>query len=260
MKQNGMVSGKEHSQLTWRIIPRTMQLLLCCSLLGHSQGTSFHEDCSIICLLAMCLDHKGCMDYSCQELSSGEMQRLSGMKQSEMGMEPLSNCTDLDRWLHGCCVKIPNISAECLLQQISRNKKNVCLYQKKCHQNPSPRISTKHCLRLAHQHWLLDYTRYPCPIAHFCPKGTGSLGDEQLPKPCPPGTYRDVEQGTDILDCWPCPAGTYRLIKAAMSCIQCDPGMFCPEGTQNQTLCPAGEIGEFSKQQNSSFYAGVSVE
>ena len=67
--------------------------------------------------------------------------------------------------------------------------------------------------------WEKAITYKPCPVAHYCPEGTRSIGDA---KPCPVGTYSEQSfLGEDIS------LKTFGL-KKAIECTPCPPGYFCP--------------------------------
>lgn len=101
-----------------------------------------------------------------------------------------------------------------------------------------------------------------CPPGYYCPAGTES------PVPCPVGTYNPVENKGLLSDCIDCKAGRFcdtmgidGAIIETKKCTQgflcisgsttptpmdgtkgkiCDPGNYCPEGTDTMVQCPAG--------------------
>jgi hypothetical protein len=95
------------------------------------------------------------------------------------------------------------------------------------------------------------YAVRQCLANHYCPSGTGALGNGTLcptgahcptgsPAPviCGAGTYQD-EIGKST--CKACPAGFYCL-RNTTSPVQCPPGSYCPVSTPSPTefLCPNG--------------------
>ncbi|XP_013391352.1 uncharacterized protein LOC106159584 [Lingula anatina] len=86
-----------------------------------------------------------------------------------------------------------------------------------------------------HSYGMPDHTVSPCPPGYFCPEATWT------PIPCPAGTYRDINTGGHIDDCFTCPAGYYCPdTNSTIAGVQCDEGYFCPNGSQNQTICQPG--------------------
>ena len=99
----------------------------------------------------------------------------------------------------------------------------------------------------------VDHIGWPCPIGHFCIQGSG------LPQPCPSGTY----QSFTLQDhCTTCPAGYFcdayeaSLAQASgvnqsthgvVMPISCQPGYYCPEGTNSSSEYPC-PLGTFSNQ------------
>jgi hypothetical protein len=75
-----------------------------------------------------------------------------------------------------------------------------------------------------------DYTRYPCPTAHYCVNATTD------PEPCPEGTYRDIPYAGDMNDCFICPAGHFCPRKTSVY-HDCPDGQYCRRGSSNGTLC-----------------------
>ena len=49
---------------------------------------------------------------------------------------------------------------------------------------------------------------YICPIGFYCPERS------YLETPCPAGTYRNIEGGKSIDECFPCPEGTFNYLIA----------------------------------------------
>jgi len=50
---------------------------------------------------------------------------------------------------------------------------------------------------------ITDYTSYNCSAGKYCLERASQEID------CPAGTYRSIEQGKELADCWRCPAGHY---------------------------------------------------
>ena len=77
-----------------------------------------------------------------------------------------------------------------------------------------------------------------CPQGHYCPTGSYE------PIKCEPGTYNDVENQSE---CSTCPLRSYcdeSGLTAPKSCF--DNGFehwYCPEGSINPEVCPAGTYG-----------------
>ncbi|GFS22362.1 fibrillin-1-like [Elysia marginata] len=70
----------------------------------------------------------------------------------------------------------------------------------------------------------------PCPVGHYCPEQT------EDPDMCPMGTYRDVELGADVSDCFPCILGHYcGSMGLANATGPCDPGFYCLYGSSDAT-------------------------
>ncbi|XP_077985306.1 uncharacterized protein LOC144439946 [Glandiceps talaboti] len=72
-----------------------------------------------------------------------------------------------------------------------------------------------------------------CPIGHYCPIGT------EIPIPCSNGTYMNV---TNAAECLECPEGYY-CIRGDYP-IACEAGYYCPPGTAyDLEPCPPGTFG-----------------
>eukprot|EP00981_Chlorochromonas_danica_P012180 scaffold4601_cov146-Ochromonas_danica.AAC.2 len=78
-----------------------------------------------------------------------------------------------------------------------------------------------------------NYTRWPCPLAHYCLIGTAD------PLPCPAGTYRNAVGAAKQADCFVCPGGYYCLFESS-TIIECPAHYYCPSGSSNITICPPG--------------------
>ncbi|KAL0973027.1 hypothetical protein UPYG_G00197910 [Umbra pygmaea] len=81
-------------------------------------------------------------------------------------------------------------------------------------------------------------TALPCPVAHYCPRGSPA------PEPCPPGTFQD--QGTQAA-CNICDAGYYCDVRWGLNASMrrpCPKGHYCPPGTAlaTQHPCPSGSF------------------
>ena len=61
----------------------------------------------------------------------------------------------------------------------------------------------------------------PCPAGSYCPAGT------VLPVPCPSGTVRVQQYGSQEADCSTCPAG-YQCIPGDPIPVLCQAGLYCP--------------------------------
>lgn len=100
-----------------------------------------------------------------------------------------------------------------------------------------------------------------CPVAKFCPGGTGTLNTPS----CPPGTYGAAQSLASANDCLPCPEGQYctdgviqGACDAGYECYErsysprpdtddgtgqrCEGGHYCPNGTLVPVPCPNGTI------------------
>jgi len=109
-----------------------------------------------------------------------------------------------------------------------------------------------------------------CPAGYWCEEGTRTVDQN----PCPSGTYLDATGGTSEEDCRDCPGGFYcpspgqdgypdacvagfycgkrqHSGEPARSCIEdetgdavcsgpCEPGYYCPEGSDKPIQCPEG--------------------
>eukprot|EP01022_Parablepharisma_sp_SALTPOND_P016781 TRINITY_DN2541_c0_g1_i1.p1 TRINITY_DN2541_c0_g1~~TRINITY_DN2541_c0_g1_i1.p1 ORF type:complete len:3538 (+),score=416.51 TRINITY_DN2541_c0_g1_i1:4982-15595(+) len=118
------------------------------------------------------------------------------------------------------------------------------------------------------------YDKAKCPANHYCPPGTEkplscNTGEScpegsGYPLKCMPGWYSDYVNG--ILRCQQCPPGTYsmsgistecKICEAGYVCLggttaqypwnivihrgyKCPKGAYCPAGSSNPILCPAG--------------------
>ncbi len=99
----------------------------------------------------------------------------------------------------------------------------------------------------------------PCPAGYFCPEGTGDYSLNF----CPKGTFSNQERATDISYCIPCPPGylceatgltaPQSACEAGTTCsytgtspnftlvvAQCTANHYCPIGSYNELICPAG--------------------
>ncbi|RUS80256.1 hypothetical protein EGW08_011985, partial [Elysia chlorotica] len=89
-----------------------------------------------------------------------------------------------------------------------------------------------------------NYTLNPCPPGSYCLNATSSA------TVCPPGTFRGEVGAASLADCTLCPAGFYcPTSNMTYGGIQCDQGMACPAGSQNQTICSAGYYCNMSMGQ-----------
>ena len=101
----------------------------------------------------------------------------------------------------------------------------------------------------------------PCPIGYYCENPDGNTPD---PIPCPGGTFGG-ETGLQKEDeCSDCPAGQYCPDPTSQSnvpnCAEevlignytcnlynpCQPGRYCPEGSENESLCPVSTYQPFT--------------
>ena len=74
----------------------------------------------------------------------------------------------------------------------------------------------------------------PCPVGHYC------LAQTPVPSPCPVGTYRDVEYGAQMSDCFDCSLGNYCGTQGlADDSGPCSPGFYCLVASDSPT--PTGE-------------------
>jgi len=82
--------------------------------------------------------------------------------------------------------------------------------------------------------FLGDPRVHPCPVGHYCPKGSHPLA-------CPRLTYRDQTWGKNESDCFRCPAGFWCNKKGISNYTlsPCPVGRYCPEA-QEPVWCPAG--------------------
>ena len=77
----------------------------------------------------------------------------------------------------------------------------------------------------------------PCPVGHYCEAQTS------VPSQCPIGTYRDVEYGTQVSDCFDCTLGNYcDTLGLANVSGPCSPGFYCLVASDSPT--PTGEYLE----------------
>jgi hypothetical protein len=73
-----------------------------------------------------------------------------------------------------------------------------------------------------------------CPVAHYCPVGTGPNALQ-----CPPGEFNTIASQTS---CFICTAGKYCL--DGINQLDCPQGFYCPEGTGTVwQVCPQGTYG-----------------
>eukprot|EP01022_Parablepharisma_sp_SALTPOND_P023128 TRINITY_DN47_c0_g6_i1.p1 TRINITY_DN47_c0_g6~~TRINITY_DN47_c0_g6_i1.p1 ORF type:complete len:4331 (-),score=484.04 TRINITY_DN47_c0_g6_i1:2741-15733(-) len=78
-----------------------------------------------------------------------------------------------------------------------------------------------------------NFTGKKCPPGYYCPSGTAE------PVACPPGTYRDIEGGTKLEDCFACPSTEYCKIRAQTAIgNDCPAGYYCPSGTAQSKTNP----------------------
>lgn len=88
-----------------------------------------------------------------------------------------------------------------------------------------------------------------CPEGHYCPEGTES------PLQCPPGTYRNVQGGTTLEECFACPPGEYCPSWGSTGELQpCPAGYYCRLGagtisgaTRNLRNTTLGELPPIGK-------------
>ena len=74
----------------------------------------------------------------------------------------------------------------------------------------------------------------PCPVGHYCEAQTS------VPSQCPVGTYRDVEYGTQVSDCFDCTLGNYcDTLGLANVSGPCSPGFYCLVASDSPT--PTGK-------------------
>ena len=90
-----------------------------------------------------------------------------------------------------------------------------------------------------------------CPFNYYCP-------DTQTQIACPPGTYTESQDNTDISACLACPAGsycsgngnyitpcnpgTYADNNGSAYCKSCPIGHYCPFATVTPSICPQDSI------------------
>ena len=68
-----------------------------------------------------------------------------------------------------------------------------------------------------------------CPVGHFCPMGSSDK------TPCPTGTYLEVIQQDEEMDCKDCPLGDYCPgVGREWPIGNCSAGYYCP-GRQNMS-------------------------
>ena len=75
----------------------------------------------------------------------------------------------------------------------------------------------------------------PCPAGRYCPAQTSDPTNL-----CPVGTYRDVEYGAQLSDCFDCTLGNYCGMQGLANVSgPCSPGFYCLVGSDSPT--PTGE-------------------
>ncbi len=77
-----------------------------------------------------------------------------------------------------------------------------------------------------------DYSMFPCPANHFCPRATGA------PLACPPGTYSNQPGARTPTDCSNCSSGFYCPV--GNTSIPCPQGYYCPAGSVAAAHCIPG--------------------
>ena len=75
-----------------------------------------------------------------------------------------------------------------------------------------------------------------CEAGYYCPDGSTSA--TQIP--CPIGTYRSIERGSEPKDCSICPSGYYCDELGMWEVKICPAGYYCPLGTIVPEPCPEG--------------------
>ncbi|XP_060567023.1 signal peptide, CUB and EGF-like domain-containing protein 2 [Ruditapes philippinarum] len=79
-----------------------------------------------------------------------------------------------------------------------------------------------------------------CPVGHMCPTGVSS------PIICPAGSYNNL---TGQSACFDCPAGYYCTLSSNKTEINvCPSTMYCPPGSAQPTICPAGTFNSLIGQ------------
>lgn len=74
--------------------------------------------------------------------------------------------------------------------------------------------------------WGPAWSPTPCPVGHYCPRGTKLPTQFQ----CPPGTWSKRTGLTEGEECAPCPRGWFCVGGAAVPSGMCPAGHYCPEG------------------------------
>lgn len=74
-----------------------------------------------------------------------------------------------------------------------------------------------------------------------CPRGYYCSDPTVAPKPCPAGTFSNLEYG--IQSCMVCPDGSYTTTIASKTCTMCPKGYYCADPSKAPAKCP---IGTFS--------------
>ena len=83
----------------------------------------------------------------------------------------------------------------------------------------------------------------PCPAGHYC---SADRDDGSHKEPCPAGYWSDRQGLEELQDCYKCAEGYFcpddgNLPYTAFSALkQCQPGNYCPEGSEEQVPCPVG--------------------
>ncbi|XP_078539496.1 uncharacterized protein LOC144824222 [Lissotriton helveticus] len=60
-----------------------------------------------------------------------------------------------------------------------------------------------------------SYFQFVCPAGYYCPPMSAA------PVPCPAGTYGNMSQARQPVECFPCPAGTFNHLTAQTACFPC---------------------------------------
>ncbi|GMH73236.1 hypothetical protein TL16_g06129 [Triparma laevis f. inornata] len=86
--------------------------------------------------------------------------------------------------------------------------------------------------RLCDETAISDVSQFPCPPGAYCPSKVFTHIS------CPAGTYRDVNGGRNVTDCFTCPGGSYCGNHTVEPTV-CKPGELCYEGSAFPHMCPA---------------------
>lgn len=81
-------------------------------------------------------------------------------------------------------------------------------------------------------------TSYGSKICTKCPRGYYCADPTASPKPCPAGTFSNLEYG--VVSCITCPDGSYTTSTASKTCKICPKGYYCADPAKSPIKCPIG--------------------